>query len=162
MRKARIGVLVCSLAVGALSAPISAAPATLTYDTDSGHITLDPANASGGFITNYVLQSGGGFIEQNAVFPDGRDYSSQGVGALATDTEVSWTDIDYVNSVAPPAFDAPFGIGAILPSGMTLDEVETFLTRRSYVGDLGTGEFDFQVVPEPALERATFLSSAIP
>ncbi len=118
--------------------------ADLIYLPDTGEVILWPEDAPGGFVLNYVLQrDDGGFREENAVFPDGKE--SGNVGALAIDTEISWTDVDYVEQGAPAVLTATFNAGAVLPAGLTESELADWFSRSTFVGSLGTGEGDWNL-----------------
>lgn len=118
--------------------------ADLNYLPDTGEVVLWAEDAPGALVSNYVLQrDDGGFVEENAVFPDGK--TSGDVGAVAIDTEVSWTDVDYVMSGDPPVLTGTFNSGAVLPTGLSESQLDGWFSRSTFVGQAGTGEWDWNL-----------------
>jgi hypothetical protein len=131
-----------SAAIGLVAAePTSAADvADLIYDPLTGDVTLDPTDAVGGVITNYVLlDAEGGFL------PGNFDPIFDNFTTTATVTETSETDLTTVG------FAVATSIGPILPTGMDLVQLHALLDQYTYVGQLGSGQFTFDlvVIPEP-------------
>lgn len=132
------GLIVSSASAG--SAVWGDGIADLIYLGDTGEVILWAEDAPGGIVLNYVLQRDtGGFREENAVFPDGK--TSGDVGALAIDTEVSWTDVGYVNNGDPASLAGTFNSGAILPTGLSEAQLSAWFSRSTFVGQAGTGEW---------------------
>ena len=143
---------VLAIATSALAAgqPDDTGEANLIYDPITGNVKLDPAQAPGGVILNFVLKdTEGGFNAPGvAQFP----FS----GILITDlpTEISQTD------PTTTGFSATWDMGNIFPTGMPdAGTVAAFLDTATYVGQLGTGVHEFDIVtrgandppvPEPA------------
>jgi hypothetical protein len=136
------------LALSCIVAPAAAGSATwgddvadLIYLSGTGNVVLWPEDAPGALVSNYLLQrDSGGFVEENALFPDGNTYYSMEVGDEATDTEVSWTDVDYKNLGDPPDLTATFDCGAILPTGLSEAQLGSWFSRSTFVGLEGSGE----------------------
>jgi hypothetical protein len=106
--------------------------AYLRYDPFDGSVELDQADAAGNTIINFVLQNtgvGSGFQTGVANLP----YS----GALTTDTATELSQSDPVQLGLP---SDRHNLGAIFPAGMDQGALESFLTRHTYVGELGSGE----------------------
>lgn len=115
--------------------------AELVYFPETGKVILDGECAAGGVITNFVLQSNGQFINtDDVVNPFGSAFFT------ANANEVSASD---GNAVGLPLID----LGNILAADLTLAELNNVFTRATYVGELGSGEFDFEftigVLPDP-------------
>lgn len=118
--------------------------ADLIYDRATGDVVLDQSEAAGGVIVNFVLQSDGAFRAPGvASFP----YTGQ----LITDQVDEISQTDPLLAGLP---ENPFSLGPILPPGLSLDQLESVLSLRVYVGTPGTGvgTFDLFVreVPEPS------------
>lgn len=143
---------VLAIATSALAAgqPDDTGKANLIYDSATGNVKLDPAQAPGGAILNFVLKdTEGGFNAPGvAQFPP--------PGILITDlsTEISYSD------AALTGFNAIWDMGNIFPTGIpSAGAVAAFLDTATYVGQLGTGVHEFDIVtvgpndppvPEPA------------
>jgi hypothetical protein len=124
----------------ATSAGADDGSANLIYDPDTGNVMLDASGAPGGIIINFVLESHGQFLP-------GADFPYQGVFTTESPNEVSQSD---PLTSGWPADANPWNLGAILPPGLTRPELLDLLTRRTYVGQLGSGVREFEVViPEP-------------
>lgn len=137
------------LALGASASMVLAAGspdrADLSYDSITGVVTLDQAEAAGGIITNFVLKNavGGDDFNTGAVnFPF--------IGTLMTNlpTEISQTDPMFAGFTGGDQWI----LGAVFPTGMDLPGLQGFLTTNTYVGELGSGvqDLDLIVTPEPA------------
>ena len=143
---------VLAAATSALAAgqPDDTGEANLIYDPISGNVKFDPAQAPGGIITNFVLKdTEGGFNAPGvATFPF--------VSIFVTDlvTEISQTD------GTATGFSVTHDMGNIFPTGIpSAGAVAAFLDTATYVGQLGTGVHEFDIVtrgsddppvPEPA------------
>lgn len=115
--------------------------ADLIYDPSSGNVTLDASEAAGAILTNYVLKNADGtFIpgNWNAVLP----------GFFDTATAFEISESDGTGAGVAGLLD----LGDILPTGMDQAALAAYLTDASYVGQLGSGvgEFELVVIPEPA------------
>jgi hypothetical protein len=151
MHLSRIGLSVSLCGLLALAGPALAGTATwgddvadLIYLSGTGTVILWPEDASGGLISNYVLKrDSGGFVEENVKYPDGRTYADltdgQALGAVGTDNEISWTDIPYITESDPPVCTATFDSGAILPSGLSEAQLNSWFTKAEFVGETGSG-----------------------
>ena len=118
--------------------------ADLIYNPQTGGVTLDGNDAVGGRITNFVLQSDAEFINTDGVVnPYG------GAFFTSNPSEVSASD---GNGVGLELID----LGSILNTDLDADDLEILFTRATYVGQLGSGEFNFEFVvsstaiPEPS------------
>ena len=83
-------------------------------------------------ITNFVLRNetgGDDFSTGTVSFP----YS----GILATDSATEISQSDPVQAGLPTDV---YDLGNILTAGMDLASLDAFLTRRTYVGELGSGQ----------------------
>ena len=115
--------------------------ADLIYDAATGNVKLDPTEAAGGKIINFVLWNDAG----------GDDFSAPGSANspwnsfFFTDTPMRISESDG----AMQGFTEVWDLGDIFPTDMTLAELQNFLTAASYVGHLGTGQWDLDLVPEP-------------
>jgi len=106
--------------------------AELVYFPGTGQVILEGECAAGGVITNFVLQSNGQFINTNDVEnPFGSAFFT------ANADEVSASDGSAVGL-------AVINLGDVLPPNLTLVDLETIFTRATFVGELGSGEFDFE------------------
>jgi hypothetical protein len=114
--------------------------ADLVYDPSTGNVTLDASEASGSVITNYVLRNGTSsfaFANFTPVLP--------GVFDTKTATEISESD------GSGAGVGGLLNLGNIFPTGMTVTQLQSYLTTASYVGQLGSGvqTLDLTVIPEP-------------
>ncbi|MEM9882660.1 MAG: PEP-CTERM sorting domain-containing protein [Planctomycetota bacterium] len=114
--------------------------ADLVYDLTTGEVTLDGSEAAGGVITNFVLTSNGEFVNTA-----GLSNPFAGVFFTATAFEVSASDPLTTGL-------AQIQLGSILTPGLDLIGLESLLIESTYVGSLGSGQLDLDlvVVPEPA------------
>lgn len=92
----------------------------LVYDAVTGDVYLDPRDA--GSMIGYVLKSGGTFLPGNF---------SPFLGGVATSTT------SEISEASLTSYTSPVGIGAILPAGMTLDDLYNTLTTRNVSPALG-------------------------
>lgn len=131
-------------AVSATDSPVIAALsptlADLIYNPLTGEIWLDQTEAAGGIITNFVLGDlQGGFSNANTQFPF--------LGALKTNLPFEISQTDPLFGGLPTDV---WSLGQILPTGMNAAGLTAFLDQATYVGALGTGvqNLDLVVVPE--------------
>jgi hypothetical protein len=112
----------------------------LIYDPATGEVILDPTEANGGVVTNFVLQNTtGSFIPANFV-PIFNNFTT-----TATVNELSETDL------LAAGFSVATSIGNVFPTGLSLQGLHDLLSTATYVGALGTGEFEWDLyIPEPA------------
>ena len=100
------------------------------------------AEMPGGIMIGYVLNTTQvpGFIESNHVPLFG------GLFGASTDAEVSDTSGGF------STLSGVFNIGAVLPTGLDLSGLQSFLSLAVYTGSLGTGTRNFElfVIPEPS------------
>jgi hypothetical protein len=121
--------------------PNNTDPAHLLYDSTTGNVSVDASRAPGGVfaglsLTNNSPDIDDGFFESLFV-------------PLPFDT---LTVLDNELSLAN-GFSAPgglFDLGAIMPTGLDLSNLQAFLTQALYVGQRGTGvrSFELHVIPE--------------
>jgi len=117
--------------------------ADLIYDAATGNVKIDPSEATGGVITNWAFENASAAFNAPGVcvFPT--------VGyAMNTDTagQISQTDVTMAG------FSYLADLGNIFPTGLTVEGLQSLLTTASYVGTVGSGQVDFDliVIPEPA------------
>ena len=119
--------------------------ANLIYDPLTGNVKLDPSDAAGGVITNFVLRNA----------PGGRDFRTPGAAnspwkdrpvTFITDRPLEISESDQYMT----GFDTVWDLGYIFPPGMSRQELRQFLSLANYVGALGTGQHDLDLVPEPS------------
>lgn len=115
--------------------------AELVYIPETGKVFLDGECAAGGVITNFVLFSNGEFINTgDVVNPYGSAFFTSNAD------EVSASD---GNGVGLPLID----LGNILPTDLTLADLNNIFTGATYVGELGSGQFDLEFrigqLPDP-------------
>jgi len=118
--------------------------ADLLYDPTTGDVLLDHTEATGGFITNFVLQSDSNF---NA--PGVANFPYLGIFRSDLDTEISQSDpltAGWDNA------SNPWNLGPILSSGFSIDQVSQLITRATYVGELGSGVQNFDILLFEAAE----------
>ena len=115
--------------------------ADLIYDRATGNVKLDASEAAGGVITNFVLQNDPGALDFD---PSVVDFPFAGLFQTDLPTEISNTDGTAVG------FSGIYDLGNIFPPGLDLVDVQAFLTRATYVGQLGTGNPELDLVPEPS------------
>jgi len=117
--------------------------ADLIYDAATGNVKLDPSEAAGGVITNWAFENASAAFSSPGVVV----FPTVGFG-LETDTagQISQTDVTMAG------FGYLADIGNIFPTGLTLEALQSLLTTASYVGTVGSGQVDFDliVIPEPA------------
>ncbi|MEM9882659.1 MAG: PEP-CTERM sorting domain-containing protein [Planctomycetota bacterium] len=115
------------------------ARADLVYDLTTGEVTLDGSEAAGGVITNFVLTSDGEFINTAAL-------SNPFAGVFFTATEFEISASDPLTTGL-----SQIGLGTVLAPGLNESELASLLTGFTYVGSLGSGqlELDLVVIPEP-------------
>ena len=118
--------------------------ATLIYDPATGEAAIDPSGSPSGAVVNFTLQTSDQFNATAAELPVGGPF------VTATSTEMSATDATLAGLLTDSTGTA--NLGTILPAGMNLEELDTFLTTRSYVPGLGYGgaTLNLSVVPEPS------------
>jgi len=121
----------------------------LIYDPATGNVMLDPTDAHGGVITNFVLENAAG----------GNDFSSP--GTVDFYPFISSTDSDTATQISQSdmlmeGFSIIMDLGNIFPTGMSLGELDTFLTEASYVGTVGSGYLDFDLVVRAGEYSADF------
>jgi hypothetical protein len=105
--------------------------AELVYIPSTGQVILEGECAAGGVITNFVLESNGQFINTNDIV---NPYGSAFFTANAD--EISASDGNAVGL-------SVINLGNALPPNLTLSDLQTIFSRATYVGELGSGEFDF-------------------
>jgi|GEM_PF-6052660 len=112
--------------------------ADLIYDPQTGEVVLDASEAAGAVITTYALENDSNDFDVTELnlydFNDSQDASS--------DSHISQTDLDQ------DGFANTWDLGDILPTGMTLAQLESFLTTAKYCGNLGSGFHDFDLLRE--------------
>jgi len=124
---------------GTVLGRLDPAIADLVYHSPSGRVFLDGLEADGSVITNFVLRSDGQFINTDELAnPFG------GIFFTANADEISASD-PLVAGLSR------IDLGNVLASGLTDEQVLGVFTSATYVGALGTGvqNFDIVVVPEP-------------
>ena len=116
--------------------------ADLIYDSTTGNVKFDAVEAAGGIITNFVLQNDIDELDFDA--PDIANFPF--VGPFTTDslTEISQTDGTGVG------FSGMHDLADVFPIGLSLTDLDSFLTTRTYVGELGSGVMAFDLIPEPS------------
>jgi len=136
-----------SQAFGNFTGPVykggdSSSRADLIYNLVTGEVFLDQSEAAGGIITNFVLIDNEGALNTGVV-----DFPFPGILKTDLPTEISQTD----GLMAGMPTDV-WNLGPIFPTGMSLSALEAFLDQAFYVGALGSGvqDFDLVAVPEPA------------
>ena len=112
--------------------------AFLRYDPMTGNVKVDQTDAAGNVINNFVLQ--------NAV--GGDDFNTGVVnfpytGVLTTDLATEISQSDPLQTGLPTD---EHDLGNIFPTGMSQTQLEAFLTRSTYVGELGSGHRDLQLI----------------
>ena len=120
--------------------------ADLIYNSDTGSVVLDPTDANGGVITNFVLQSENLFINTDDVEnPYGGPFFTSNSGEVSASDGTAVGRSDSID------------LGLILAAGLSGDDLESLFTTSNYVGSLGSGQFDFDFViasspaiPEPS------------
>jgi len=141
--------LIAAIGVVALLTSVSGAAlladhADLIYDAATGNVKLDPTEAAGGVMTNWAVETSWGTFNAPGVcvFPT--------VGyAMNTDTaqQISQTDVTQAG------FSYVADLGNIFPTGLDAASLAALLdVTHSYVGTVGTGQLDLDlvVIPEPA------------
>ena len=123
------------------ASPDNTDPAYLLYDPATGNVIIDASRAPGGVFAGLSLINNSpdiddGFVESLFV-------------PLPFDT---LTVLDNELSMAN-GFSAPgglFDLGAIMPTGLDLSNLQAFLIQALYVGQRGTGirSFELHVIPE--------------
>ena len=116
--------------------------ADLIYDPSTGNVKLDPTEAAGGVITNWALENGSDAFNAPGVVV----FPTVAYG-METDTagQISQTDVTMAG------FSNIADLGNIFPTNLSLEELQALLSTASYVGTVGTGQLDFDlvVIPEP-------------
>jgi len=116
--------------------------ADLIYDPATGNVKLDPSEAAGGVITNWAFENAATAFNAPGVVV----FPTVGYG-MNTDTagQISQTDVTMAG------FGYLADLGDIFPTGLTLEGLQSLLTTASYVGTVGSGQLDFDliVIPEP-------------
>jgi len=118
--------------------------ADLIYDPATGDVKVDASEAAGGKVTSFQLENAAGtFIPVNYSGPTGGAfggvYKDVGPGVIAD------SDMAFIG------FSGIHDFGRIFPAGMNLDQLEAYLKTASYLGALGSGQQQFDlVIPEPA------------
>jgi hypothetical protein len=109
----------------------------LLYDPLTGNLSIDPSEGTGGVLTGYVLQSNDQFIAANHQTHLGGNVTS--IAGEISETNNSSTIMTTID------------LGNVLPTGLTLTDLEMLLTTANYVGQSGSSvhELDLIVVPEP-------------
>jgi len=116
--------------------------ADLLYDPAGGEVFLDQTEAAGGIITNFVLgDAEAGLITGVVHWP----YA----GSLKTDLPYEISQTDPLSAGLPADV---WSLGPIFPAGLDQQGLESFLDQATYVGELGSGmyELDLVALPEPA------------
>ncbi len=136
--------VVLALGANAALGALASDRADLIYDSPTGNVTLDQAEATGGILTGYVLKNAVGGDDFNT------GVANFALGGLTTDLP---TDISEANLFSTGFTGGDqWSLGAIFPTGLDLSGLQSFLTENSYVGELGSGvhDLDLLVTPEPA------------
>jgi hypothetical protein len=119
--------------------------ADLRYDPTTGNITLDASEAAGGVITNFQLEN----ADDTFVVANYQSVSGGTFGGAFEDIDVDvLADSDLTFTGVAGLID----LGNVAPTGLDLIALEAYLTNAVYVGSLGSGttEFDLVVIPEPS------------
>ena len=131
--------------------------ADLIYDPNTGNLRMSPLQAAGNVIGSYTIEDTGGQLDPNA------SYLIPFRVSMDTDTayQIGQTEF-YAEDPNDPNDDEGYesemgysGIwdfGDILPTGMTLTQLEAFFETACYAGTLGSGVYDFDLLmarPDP-------------
>ena len=128
--------------------------ADLIYNSANGEVWIDSGEAANQILTNCILKNDLFALpdffpvplfpeEVNAIYPR---------FSLSTSTldEISWSDEQIFSPgstwQSEIGIGAVYGMGAVFPTGLDDVQLDLFLTTRTYVGDLGTGIQDFDLV----------------
>lgn len=106
--------------------------ATLIYNQTTGELAIDSSGESGGHITWVFLETDGLFIPEN--------FTPWNQGQF---TSASANYIGIASNAQEPGV---YGIGAVLPSGMSYEELEASLLSARFIARAGYGgatNFDF-------------------
>jgi hypothetical protein len=117
--------------------------ADLIYDPVTGNVKISATEAGGGVITAFQLENDADtFIHTNynslsgGTFGGG--FEDVGPGVLA-DADLTFAGFSGVHD-----------LGNVFPTGMDFVQLEAYLSTAVYTGALGTGQWEFDLVPEPA------------
>ena len=143
--------LIAAAALLCLPAADADAQAQLVYDSGTGTLTIDPNGLAAG-ISGYALELDGG---AGFVFDTGQ-FSPVIPGSFAESTGTSLDEIGLAASLTSSA-----SVGAVLPTGLTLTQLNDALITKEYETGLGGGVGDFAVVPEPSSIAALLLASGL-
>ncbi len=114
--------------------------ASLIYDINTGSVTLDGTMATGGTITNFVLEdSEGGLLNTGSLVDPFGGIFLDASACIVASSDGSGIGLTMI------------GLGLLLPSGLTLTQLQNYFNVATYVGtfDSGMQQFNFEVVPEP-------------
>jgi len=115
--------------------------ADLIYDPNDGNVVLDATEASGAVITSYALENTDGLFEPNAVnFYNFDPNDPNSSTDTATAYQISQTDLDG------DGFPNTWDLGDVFPTGMSLSELQDFLSFRQYCGTMGSGYVAFDLL----------------
>jgi len=133
--------------------------ADLLYDPQTGNVKLDPTETAAGTIINFILENAEG----------GADFVAPGTAAFPWSQRPMPFIVDEPLEVSESdqfmmGFDTVWDLGDIFPPGMSLAELDAFLTRATYVGGFvdnkGTGMWEFDLIPEPSALALLALGAA--
>jgi hypothetical protein len=120
--------------------------ADLIYDPATGNMKISSAEAAGNKITVFQLECNGGFAEENYQGVSGGTFGLPTLYEDVSDTVLADADLTGIG------FTGVHDFGNVLPVGLTLEELEAFLTNAVYTGEFGSGQktLDLTLIPEPA------------
>ena len=129
-----------AIAESADTAIAEPANANLVYDPSTGTVVLDGIQSVGAVITNFVLETEDAFVDFASVT---NAFGSTFFTATAAEISASDSLTDGLQQI---------DLGRILAAGLSQSQLQDVLTSATYVGTLGSGvqNFDLVVVPEPA------------
>ena len=140
-----LAALIAAAALPCLPATDADAQAQLVYDSGTGQLSIDPTVVPGG-ITGYVLQ-----LDAGASFT----FDPGNFTPVIPDSVVSTAFATDLGESGLSALSSPASLGEVLPTGLTLTQLDDALIFKDYNTGLG-GTGEFIVVPEPS-SLATFL-----
>lgn len=140
----------------ATACPAYTQAATLTYNVNDGGLTLDGSTTPQG-ITGYSLEldPGSGLSFNTGAFTSALD------DGLIPDEIFDSVLAEQVN-LGATGLAGSASIGPVLPAGLTLVELDSALSNRSYSSGLAAGgNFDLVVVPEPGAAGLLLVGAAM-